>query len=70
MIIKTLQEMESFVAKNKDLSWDGWTVVKRYQSEKGRTAKNGVLIKGVWYIEQRFELSENGWLIPDRKRDA
>lgn len=70
MIIKTIEEMESFISKNKGFFWDGWTVVKRYQSDKGRTSKDGVRIKGVWYMQQRFELSGNGWLIPDRNSDA
>lgn len=70
MIIKTIEEMENFVSKNKEFSWDGWTVVKRYQSDKGRTSKDGIRIKGVWYMQQRFEPSDNGWIIPDRKRDA
>lgn len=66
MIIKTLEEMEAFVAKNKGFVWDGWTVVKRYQSDKGRTSKHGVCIKGKWYIQQRFEPSEKGWVIPEK----
>jgi hypothetical protein len=70
MIIKTIEEMESFVSKNKDLFWDGWTVVRRHQSDRGRTSKDGVRIKGLWYIQQRFEPSESGWIVPDRKRDA
>jgi hypothetical protein len=70
MIIKTIEEMESFVSKNKDFFWDGWTVVKRYASDKGRTSKDGVRVKGVWYIEQRFDPSNNGWILPDRKGDA
>jgi hypothetical protein len=70
MIIKTIEEMESFVSKNKNFFWDGWTVVKRYPSDKGRTSRDGVRIKGVWYIEQRFEPSNNGWTIPDWKGDA
>ena len=70
MIIKTIEEMESFISKNKGFFWDGWTVVKRYQSDKGRTSKDGIRIKGVWYMQQRFELSDSGWLIPDRNSDA
>jgi hypothetical protein len=67
MVIKTIDEMESFVSKNKEFSWDGWTVVKNYPSDKGRTSKNGVRIKGKWYMQQRFEPTENGWLIPERQ---
>jgi hypothetical protein len=63
MIIKTIEEMEKIVSSNKELFWDGWTVVKRYPSDKAKTSKQGVLIKGVWYIEQRFEATINGWEI-------
>jgi hypothetical protein len=64
MIIKTIEEMEKFVSSNKELSWDGWTVVKRYPSDKAKTSKQGVLVKGVWHIEQRFEPTSQGWEIP------
>jgi hypothetical protein len=66
MIIKTIEEMEKFVSSNKELSWDGWTVVKRYPSDKAKTSKQGVRIKGVWYIEQRFEPTSQGWEIPGK----
>lgn len=66
MIIKTIEEMEKIVSSNKELFWDGWTVVKRYPSDKAKTSKQGVLIKGVWYIEQRFEATINGWEIPGK----
>jgi hypothetical protein len=66
MIIKTIEEMEKIVSSNKELSWDGWTVVKRYPSDKAKTSKQGVLIKGVWNIEQRFEVTELGWEIPGK----
>jgi hypothetical protein len=70
MIIKTIEEMESFVSKNKEFSWDGWTVVKRYPSDKAKTSKNGVCIKGKWYMQQRFDPSENGWVIAVRQDNA
>jgi hypothetical protein len=66
MIIKTIDEMEKIVSSNKELSWDGWTVVKRYPSDKAKTSKQGVFIKGVWYIEQRFEATTDGWEIPGK----
>jgi hypothetical protein len=66
MIIKTINEMEKIVSSNKELSWDGWTVVKRYPSDKAKTSKQGVFIKGVWYIEQRFEATTDGWEIPGK----
>lgn len=66
MVIKSLEEMEAFVIKNKGFGWDGWTVVRHYPSDKARTSKDGVCIKGKWYIQQRFEPSENGWNIPEK----
>lgn len=66
MIINTIEEMEKIVSSNKELSWDGWTVVKRYPSDKAKTSKQGVLVKGIWYIEQRFEPSAQGWEIPGK----
>jgi len=68
MIIRTIEEMEKVVSTSKDLSWDGWTVVRRYKSDKARTSKHGVCIKGVWYIQQRFEPSIDGWNIPEQKK--
>lgn len=66
MIIKTLEEMEAFVAKNRGFTWDGWTVVRRYPSDKARTSKHGVCINGKWHVQQRFEPSEKGWVIPEK----
>ena len=69
MIIKTIDEMEKFVSKNKDFFWDGWTVVRRYKSDKARTSKHGICVNGVWYVQQRFEPSADGWNIPEQKRN-
>lgn len=66
MQIKSLEKMESIVSKNKYLSWDGWTVINSYQSEKGRTSPLGAFIKGKWHIQNRFVPSSNGWEIPDK----
>ena len=66
MQIKSLEKMESIVAKNKSLSWDGWTVISSYQSDKGRTSKFGAFVNGKWHIQTRFTPSTNGWDIPDK----
>ena len=66
MIIKELERMEEIVASHKTLSWDGWTVVNQYQSEKGRTSKNGALVDSKWYLQQRFEPGSDGWDIPQK----
>lgn len=64
MLIKSLEEMEAIVAKNKELRWDGWTVISSYPSEKARTSKFGVRYKGRWHLQRRYELTSQGWQIP------
>lgn len=66
MIIKELEQMEKIVSSNKNLHWDGWTVVNRFQSDKGRTSKNGILINSKWHLQQRFVPDRNGWDIPQK----
>jgi len=64
MLITSLEQMESIVSKNKELRWDGWTVISSYPSEKGRTSKFGAIVNGSWHLQRRFELNKNGWEIP------
>lgn len=66
MIINTLEQMEKIVSSNKSLSWDGWTVVNSYPSEKGRTSKNGALINSKWHLQSRFTPDRKGWNIPSK----
>ena len=66
MIVKALDTMETIVAKNRSLSWDGWTVVNSFPSEKGRTSKNGVYINSKWHLQNRYEPGKNGWNIPSK----
>lgn len=66
MVIKDLEQMESIVASNKSLSWDGWTVVNSYPSEKGRTSSNGKLINTRWHLQNRYEPTRSGWNIPSK----
>ena len=65
MVIKTIDEMEKFISSNKSFSWDGWTVVKTYKSDKARTSPNGVCIKGQWLMQERFVPGIDGWVIPE-----
>lgn len=65
MIINTLEQMESIVSKNKNLYWDGWTVVNRYKSDKARISKYGIYFKNNWYMSKRFEPNRDGWNIPE-----
>jgi hypothetical protein len=66
MIVKTLEEMESIVSNNKNLFWDGWTVVSRHQSNKAKSSKDGIYLNNKWYISKRFEPNRDGWDIPER----
>lgn len=66
MNIKSLEQMETIVAKNKSLSWDGWTVVNSYPSEKGRTSSQGAFVNNTWHLQRRFTPSQTGWEIPDK----
>lgn len=66
MKITSLEKMESIVKNNKHLSWDGWTVINSYPSDKARTSTRGVFINGSWHIQNRFAPSELGWDIPDK----
>lgn len=66
MQIKTLEKMEAIVSNNKNLFWDGWTVINSYPSERGRTSSQGAFVKGKWHLQRRFTPSQNGWEIPDK----
>jgi len=66
MLINSLEKMESVVAANKELIWDGWTVIHSYPSEKARTSKFGRRVNNKWHLQRRFEPTEQGWDIPKR----
>lgn len=66
MIISNLEKMEKIVARNNNLSWVGWDVVDRKKSESGRTAVNGVRVNGVWYLQRIYQITRNGWDIPNK----
>lgn len=66
MLIKSLEKMEEIVASNKDLSWDGWDVIKLKPTDNGLMLKNGIRINGKWFTQTRFNLTEQGWEIPNK----
>ena len=66
MQVTSLEKMEAIVKKNRFLSWDGWTVVNSFPSEKARTAVNGAYVNGTWHLQNRYEPTETGWNIPDK----
>lgn len=64
--IDSLEQMETIVSKNKNLSWDGWNVVEMSRSDKAITSKYGALKNGAWYLKKIFVVSRSGWEIPDK----
>jgi len=66
MNIKSLKKMESIVAKNHQLFWDGWTVVHSVKNPTAWSSPNGAYVKGKWYIQKRYEPTIDGWEIPDK----
>lgn len=66
MLVKDLNEMEKIVSANKNLYWDGWTVINFFTSDSARTNKNGAIINGKWCITKRIEPTRDGWNISDR----
>lgn len=68
MIVTNLEKMEKIVGRNNNLSWLGWDVVDRKKTESGRTAINGVRVNGVWYVQRIYQVTRNGWDIPNKYR--
>jgi predicted FMN-binding regulatory protein PaiB len=66
MQIKSLEGMESIVENNKSLNWDGWTVVESKKDALGYMKSNGAFINSAWYVQKRYEPTENGWNIPNK----
>jgi hypothetical protein len=66
MIVTNLEKMEKIVARNSNLSWLGWDIIDRKKSESGRTAVNGVRVNGVWYVQRIYQVTRNGWDIPNK----
>jgi hypothetical protein len=67
MIVKSLNQMEKIVKENqKFLSWDGWSVVELYPSDKGRTSPSGTYKNNKWYVKKLFIPSRLGWEIPNK----
>jgi hypothetical protein len=64
--ITSLEKMEEIVNANKQLSWDGWTVVEILPSDKSYTSKFGVYKNGKWQTKREFIPSNTGWEIPDK----
>ena len=66
MLIKSLEQMEKIVSSSEGLSWDGWDVVSLKPTDSGLMSKDGVQINGKWFLQTRFNLTEQGWEIPNK----
>lgn len=66
MIIDNLKTMEKIVANNRELYWVGWDVVERKRTDMGRTAINGVRVRGQWFVQNIFKVDRQGWEIPNK----
>ena len=66
MLIKSLEQMEDVVKNSDTLSWDGWTVVESKTNENGMMSKDGALVDGKWIVQKRYEVTANGWEIPNK----
>ncbi len=66
MLINSLEKMEEIVENNKDLSWDGWTVIESKSNENGMMSKDGVLVDGKWIVQKRYDANATGWEIPNK----
>jgi hypothetical protein len=66
MNIKSLEQMEKIVSNSKSLSWDGWTVVNSQKNDAAWMKPNGAFVRGQWYTQNKYQLNENGWDIPNK----
>ena len=58
--------MEQIVDNNSALSWDGWTVIESKKSPTAWMKPEGAFVNGKWVLQNRFELSTDGWNIPKK----
>lgn len=65
-MIRDLEQMEKIVARNKTLSWDGWTVIELLPSNSAMFKTNGAFKNGSWYIKNTYPCESNGWKIPHK----
>lgn len=66
MLISSLKKMEHVVRSNRALSWDGWDVLDRKFSPTAWRSKDGVYVNGKWFLQRRYEATEDGWHIPKK----
>ena len=65
MLVTNLEDMEKIVDSQKDLSWDGWSVIKYKTNPAAQFNKSGAFRDGKWYSKSIFPLTEKGWSVPN-----
>lgn len=65
-VIRDLDAMESIVASNRQLEWDGWDVVHYRPKEASFMNPKGAFRNGVWNLATRYPVTEKGWVFPRR----
>jgi hypothetical protein len=70
MNIKTLEQMETIVSANPQLSWDGWDVVHLSQSNTAMFKTNGAFVDNKWCIRTVYSPDQNGWKISQKHLES
>lgn len=66
MLVKSLKKMEEIVKNERTLSWRGWDVVHSVPNPTAWSKPDGAFVKGRWYTQKTFELTSDGWEIPNK----
>jgi hypothetical protein len=66
VLVKSLKKMEEIVRNDRSLSWRGWDVVHSVPNPAAWSKPDGAFVKGRWYIQKTFEVTSNGWEIPNK----
>jgi len=62
MVKITLDEATALAAINKNLSWDGWTLLFNTPNKLGWARTDGGFNRetGEWYVEKKFPVQDDG----------
>jgi hypothetical protein len=71
MSFKTInyEEAHTIVDSNKNLFWDGWTIVDWKPYKDALYKKNGLFRDGKWGVSRRYTPDANGWKVPAKYVD-
>lgn len=67
MILKTLDEAETFVQNTKGFEWEGWNIIKLVQDDYAEFLPIGSFNRndGKWYRKSVYLYNNDCWEIPD-----